>query len=640
MKLLNFLSITLLFFAFKAHATNSITWQKLALEEKIQRRYSNILSSHLKDNQYLVEIEANISDPGGPNFDPTGHKSGDRVSDIDLANSRGDYIAFSKMGLEVPVLEKFLDKDRTHLMNLYRYNEAFDLFKNITAVKVNIFLSDKLPEELVDIIKGIVQNSKISLEGVKPTFNFNSIKMEWVDPNIEKNLLAEKKEIPKEEVEPKIWKKDWLEWASRWGNAVGLILGAIILGIITFMMFRQWRNFMENYVKQAKDENKQESLDNNTEESTGQAVDESVEDQSQEDQVASIEGFDRFQQCLEQQPQEAVNMVRRWINEPEEKYKLILQGISQQATAEQMDRIMLNLSEFQRDQWREFIGKHLDSKDLSEANKLLFYEVIKAFLVPTKIKDSDLLNLIMDLNTTSAVDFLNSYPEQIGIMMNILSPTVINNILSKVNDATVDRWLQEGALFKTQHLEAQLPKLKDALFKFKESHTESPFIQRIISMLSNVEANRETALYRALAKATNSEVVFETAKKNFPSELVIQLPPTLLKEVIQSYPMSKRVEIIASRFEEEQSTLINALADEGTPARDLIDMELENISKDKSLRSSIESRRDHIWEEFISSVRVVINKDPSYNKYKESLIKDWSKSLVKELHSIAGQKVA
>lgn len=621
---------------------DSITWQKLALEEKLQRRYSSILSTQLKDNQYLVEIETSITDPGGPNFDPSGHRSGSRVSDIDISQSRGDYIAFSKMGLEVPVLEKFLDEDRTKLMNLYRYNEAFDLFKNITGVKVNIFLSDKLPEELIEIVKGIVQSSKINIEGVKPTFNFSTLKMEWVDPSIAEKELAQKDEPkveqPKEEVEPKIWAKDWLEWASRWGNAFGMILGAIIVGLIAVRLFRQWSSFMEKHSAKSQLENKNENIDEATAESSGESQEQNSK--LQEDEVASIQGFERFQQCLGQQPSEAINMLRNWINESEEKHKLILQGVSQQATSEQMEVLMSGLSEFQRDQWRELIGKHLESKDLAEANKLLFYEVIKAFLVPTKIKDGELLNLIMELNSSSTIEFLNAHPGQIGILMNILSPGVINGILAKVNDATADRWLLEGAKFQATSLESGIPALKAALQSFKEANAPSPFVQRIVSMISTADASREATLYRALAKASTTDMVIETAKKNFPGELVMRLPGTLLKEVIQSFPMAKRVEIILSRPTEDQNALISYIAEKGTPARDLIDMEIENIEKNNTLKASIESRKNHIWTDFVVTLRTTLSKNPSYDSFKEELIKEWSKKLGKELHAIKGDKVA
>lgn len=173
----NFVIISILLASPLASASNSLTWQKLALEEKVQRKYNSALSTVLKDNQYLVEVEVDVNDPGGPNFGDDA-KSGVRVSDISLSESRGDYIAFSKVGLEVPVVDKFFDEDRTKLMNLYRFNEAYDLFKNITTLNVTVYFSDKVQAPLLEIAKKLLSSSKLSVAGVKPSIKFETIAME------------------------------------------------------------------------------------------------------------------------------------------------------------------------------------------------------------------------------------------------------------------------------------------------------------------------------------------------------------------------------------------------------------------------------------------------------------------------------
>ena len=218
--LLNFLALIYASATFSYSGT-SLTWQKIALEEKVQRKFQTVLSSLLKDNQYQIEVMAEVSDPSAPNFGDDGKKGGTRVSDIKLSESQGDYIAFSKMGLEVPVLDKYFDEDRTKLMNLYRFNEAYDLFKNLSSINVTVIFSDKLPEELVAIATKLVQSSKLSVSGIKPAVKFETLPMEWSEPKVAKKETPTKK--PQEE--PKIWTKDWYEWASRWGNAFGLIFG-------------------------------------------------------------------------------------------------------------------------------------------------------------------------------------------------------------------------------------------------------------------------------------------------------------------------------------------------------------------------------------------------------------------------------
>lgn len=624
-----------------AQGITSLNWQKLALEEKIQRKFNTTLATVLKDNQYMVEIEAEISEPPAPNFGDNGHKSGPRVSDVSLADSRGDYIAFSKMGLEVPVVEKFLDEDRTKLMNLYRFNETYDLFKSITSIKVTVFLSDKLPEDLLQITKTLVQSSKINLSGIKPSIKFESIPMEWIDPATLEKPEEKKKpeEIKPVQEEPKIWAKDWLEWASRWGNAVGLIVGALIIGLIALSLFKQWKAFMEAYAAKLAQKNEDEEKKEDEEAKLETQV-ANAEVPTEEELVAISQGFERFQQCLEQHPEEAVNMIRSWLNEGEEKDLLALRGIAQQSNSEQMEKLMNGLSDSQRDKWKGLLGVHMNSAELGEANKHIFYEVIKAFLVPSRIKDGELLNLIMELNPTSTREFFNAHKNQIGILLNILSPGVIGKVLGMVEDSIATQWLIAGSEFQMKNLDAKLPELKQTLLAFKESHAPSPFAMRIMSMIPTAAPSKEGTLFKALAKSGSMDMVIETARKSFPSELILDLPAPLLKEVIQSYPMFKRVELFLSRSEDIRATLLDIFAEAGSPARDMVDMEIENIARDPSGLAALQSRSEDIWHEFVKVSRTTLIKNASYKSFAEQLLNEWSRKISSNLQAIKGGKAA
>lgn len=619
-------------------AGNSLTWQKLALEEKVQFKYNSTISALLKDNQYMVDVEVEVSEPAAPNFGNNGHKGGPRVSDLSMAEARGDYIAFSKMGLEVPVVEKFLDEDRTKLMNLYRFNETYDVFKSINSLNITVYLSDKITSDLAEIVKKVVGNTRISVSGIKPKIKFESITMEWVDPALKKIADDKKPEKKPEEQEPKIWAKDWYEWASRWGNAVGLILGALIISLIALSLFKQWKAFMEKFAAQAnqpKPEEKKEEDEKEEELATAQATNIPKE----EEEMAASHDFERFQQCLEQHSDEAVNMVRNWLNEDEEASLLALRGVAQQVNAADMEKLMAGLSSEQRDKWKNLIH-HLEPKDLVTANKHIFQEVIRYFLVPTKIKDGELLNLIMELNSKATFEFINANKIHTGAMMNLLNPVIVGKILAEVDDDTADKWLALGAQFDIKKMDEVLPTLKEALRAHKEANGPAPFAQRIMTMIPTSSPKREGVLFRALAKAGNAGMVTEIAKRHFPSELILELPVPFLKEVLQSYPISKRVEFLQSRPEDVRANLIDILAETGTPARDMLDMELENISNDASKVQAISDRSEDIWYDFVKLSRMSLSKNSSYATILNQLIQEWSSQLQGKLQSIKGGKAA
>jgi hypothetical protein len=629
-----------------AYTGNSLTWQKLALEEKVQRKFNATLGSVLKDNQYIVEVEVEAADPDGPNFGANDKKTGPRVSDLTMGESRGDYIAFSKVGLEVPVLDKFLDEDRTKLMNLYRFNESYDLFKNISGLAVTIYLSDKLPADLIEIAKKLVASTKLAVSGVKPQIKYQSIAMEWVDPEQLKKQAddararrqAEIEQQKKEKEGPKIWGKDWLEWASRWGNAFGLVLAASIIAYIALSLFREWKAFMEKYA--AMQAAKAEPQKDNGKDDAGNDGSPLAAAGKQEDDMAISHGFERFKQCLEQHPDDAVTIVRTWLNEGDDRALLALRSVAQQAAPEDLEKLMAGLSEAQRDKWKGLLGKHLEVPELNAANKHIFQEVVKSFLVPSRIRDGELLNLIMELSPRATGEFLAKNPTQVGILMNILSPSVVGKILGEVDDQTADKWLVEGSQFDLVAMGSHVPPLKEALKAFKLASAPAPFAQRLMTMIPLATPAREGNLYRALARSGNPAMVLEVASKTFPSELVLELPRTFLKEVLQSYPVSKRVEILHSRPEDVRDTLLDVLAEAGTPARDLLDMELENIGRDPGRGATIEARAEEIWQDFVQNSRTVLSKNGSYAAIADQLIKEWASKLGPGLQAIRGGRAA
>jgi len=640
MRLLILLSSILVFNV--AVAADSLSWQKISLEEKIQRKYNGILASVLNDKQFLVDVEVSVNDPGQPNFDNNNKEGGVRVSDLTMPESSGDYIAFSKMGLEVPVLDKIFDDSKTNLMNLYRYNESYDLFKNLDSIKVNIYLSDKIPEKIREIAENLVRTTRFAVADMRPSFSFQSMEMEWVPEPEEKITEPEAAPLAPEEVEPKIWAKDWYEWASRWGNAVGLIIFSLIMAAVAILLFKQWKAFMENYAKmmsphaRKEDEDKDDKENKNENESllNNQALD------AQEDDLAIQQGYERFQQCLQQHPDEAITIIRTWLIENSEETVLALRGLAQQATPEEMNQLLNGLTEEQRNKWKSLLTVHLEIPEIKQANKIIFQEVVKSLLVPSKIKDGELLNLVMELDPRAICQFFDQHHAQVGILLNLLGPSIISKTLSYAEDKKVEVWLSEGAKFDDSRLESSLPALKSALQSFKKENSPSPFLPRLLAMLQNATPANEESIFKAIANASGKNHLIDAATNLFPSDLILNLSDSIIKEVILSLPMAKRVELIYSRDPDLRDRFLDIFAEEGTPARDLIDMEIQSIDADMGRQDSILSRQDEIWFDFVKLVRTTINKNYAYKKIAGDIIEKWAAQVTKGFKSIPGGKAA
>lgn len=634
-----FTTLLLLLSIQASYARDSLSWQKISFEEKIQRKYNSIISTVLKDNQYLVDAEVSIIDPGQPNFD-NNQGQGIKVSDITMPESSGDYIAFSKMGLEVPILDKIFNENKDSLQNLHKFNEANDLFKNLDTIKVTVYFSSKVPEKMQEIVQNLVRTTKFNVADIKPNFSFQTMEMEWT-PEPEAKVTEEPAPAIPEEKEPKIWAKDWYEWASRWGNAVGLVLFSLIMGAIAIMLFKQWKAFMENYAKmmapQAKDEQeKEDEAKKKEEELLLNSQDQDIE----EDELTTQQGYERFQQCLQQHPEEAVTLVHTWLIESSEETTLALRGLAQIATPEEMNQLLNGLSEEQRSKWKSLLTVHLESNELKSANKIIFREVVKSLLVPSKIKDGQLLNLVMELDPRNITEFFDAYPEQTGILLNLLGPSIISKVLSLADDRKVEIWLNQAARFDDRSIATETAALKDALTAFKKEHSPSPFLPRLMAMLQNATPTTEESIFKAIASASGKHYLIDAANTLFPSELVLKLPDSFLKDILFTLPMNKRIEFLYSREPALKEKLVDLCAEAGTPARDLLDMEMQSLDSDVSRQDSILSRKDEIWSDFVKLVRTSITKNASYKKMASDIIEKWAAQGAKGLKAIQGGKAA
>ena len=120
----------------------------------------------------------------------------------------------------------------------------------------------------------------------------------------------------------------------------------------------------------------------------------------------------------------------------------------------------------------------------------------------------------------------------------------------------------------------------------------------------------------------------------------MRLPPTFIKEVLQSYPMEKRIQLIASRPEQEANKLLNSFAEKETTAREMLDMELETFKSDVTKLGAARSGQEDIWKEFVTFCRHALDKQPQYRSEAHKLLKEWANGLDKGLSAVAQEDVA
>ena len=135
-----------------AGVVKSIEWQKVELQEKVARKVDLAVSSILDRKDFLVEVDISVLTPPTPNFDKR-KTGGPRESDAEFEESSRDYIVFSELGLEAPVLGKAENEKQQYLKDLWKFNKSNDIFSNLDSATIFLYIDKKINQETVDSVK-------------------------------------------------------------------------------------------------------------------------------------------------------------------------------------------------------------------------------------------------------------------------------------------------------------------------------------------------------------------------------------------------------------------------------------------------------------------------------------------------------
>lgn len=599
-------TILCLFFTFSAFAQTPLEWQKISLEEKLVNKVRGPLSKVLKENQYVIEAEVLINDPGLPNFsDMT--KTGLKVSDIPFDESRGDYIAFSKIGLEVPVIEKHFEDNQQKLKELHRFNETYNIFKNIEQINVKVFFSDKLSQELLTKAEAAVRGLNLSMGEVIPQLTFDQIDIE------ETPIVAEAE--PEAPVEEGLTLKDILNFLSDFGNAFGLIMATLLFGFIAYKLLKLWEEIMQrlNPHRNGEDEN----IKNEKEED--------IEDEkiSEESLQQSLENFERFKTFLKNNQNSAVLLLKKWIRSMDESSILSLRAIAQQLSDEELIQIFGNLDSEMRNSWKMILDQFLNEKELHIANKVISEEVIRTLIEPTLIKDDELIDLVLGLSLEGAVDFVNIYKEEAPLLMNLLTPEFSGKVLDQVDDELATELIQSSINFDFSSVTDNFLSFKQTLLELKENYKKKPFGDKLLQMLPNYNPLKEKVLYEFLVKNNMKKEILRLATENIPSELILKLPTAALKNLMSKYSKIERAVFLLSLDEIEREKYLDSFAEKGSSLRDMINFDFEEVQANSALMTKIENDAEDIYCDFVNYVRTSLRQDQEFKMDVDMIVKSW-----------------
>ena len=340
--------------------------------------------------------------------------------------------------------------------------------------------------------------------------------------------------------------------------------------------------------------------------------------------------FDRFTQLIHKNEIDAILLLKKWINELSLESVMALKAVSQQLDEDLLYKVFLKLNEEEREAWKTNVDGFLKGEDLVKANKFISEEVVRDSIAPQGVSDIELIDLLLSLDLEVAVNFVKSHSNEAPVLLNLLRPKVAGKILDKLDMEESKELITKSLVFDFDTVKDNFKSFKDTLKDFVVKSKRKPFNTKILQMLPNFNPNKEKMLYKVLAQENLQTDMKRAAADNFPSELVTKLPTAFLKSILQKYDQTIKVQLLASLDDDTKQLLLSTFAEEGSAAREMIDLEFENLENDAVAQARIKGQKDQLWKDFVTFVRSEIKEDEKWGSDIHMIVTEWVTNLCEE----------
>lgn len=650
----------------------SMEWQKQELSEKISSKIERALKPVIGLENFYTDVEIVTSEYEKPQFNKTdeelaleeaqqqkaeteeGKEANDEEEEtknedpsksgkitfesVDPNEMPKDYIVFTKLGMEAPLIDDFNDfqpdgkivlsmnnrsqedlakeKERSKaarkktedlrkkldalkskpkpsvIEQIWKYNESINIFRNIESIKITVSINEDIDSDVKKTVNDILSKLNFNVGDIKP-----KLEIKFLEFGVLKDAEPE----------------GFFKILSRYATAFGLIVCALLFCGLAWVLFKRFEELKKSETSAMAaamgggapaDEKEDDDKDDEHDGSSTISMD------SQGNPIYN--GIERFKTFLETNEATATLLIKRWISVSGKKQNAALKAIVQQLENRQLSSIFSKIDEDSREVWKEKLESPLTNEEVEIANKFISNQIVEEIIVPDKISDPDVADLLMKIEPAKAAEFIKEKPVLGQFLLNILNTNFIANVFEYFNDEELSSIVKGSLSLKDIKItDEQLVEMKTALEKFKQTKDKLPFVKKLLELIPIATPKREKILFHSLAGVGDEKILRKVADDYFPAELLTKLPVNFVKTSIQGYPLNKRVELLYSLSEEDKGWMLEVIAPPGSKAGDMLELEFEKCDQDISFQRKIKEEGQKIHKEYIDYLRKQLTKDKS-----------------------------
>lgn len=601
----------------------NIDWQKKYLESDIKSKIESKLDKVLSEKIYTVDVEIKTTIPKKPSFKQTPSQPPEAIKYTNSAKSNpGDYIVFSKFGLESPIAANMEKKDspqNSEYEFMWKFQESQSIYNNLESIVITVGLPENLEQAQRDYIEEIVKTTPFNLKDFQVQINFKYLNLTPVE-------LFKPEEKPP--VDDGLVNKQTMDLLEKIATPVGLLLSSLVISLCAFILFKKYsalRNDILTRKIQLEGNQKSESKEDKKEESQAGAGGGGMGAPGEGEDLSKISGIDRFKYNLVHSFDVIILMVKSWLKNLSDNEQKALVLLLDRLEGDELNKMFDKLSMSERNEWKMLIEKvPYSSINREKIDKFIGNEVINNFIVPDVVTDVELKNKLMSLNEDSALSLINENPDLAPVLLSVSPIYLINKIISSLTKDVKNLYLSQASKLDLNKSKEFLSVLNQALTKYCDDVVVSPFLEKIIKLIPTANYKDEESLYDILIDNNLHKKISSLAISNFPSFLIGGLDDKTLNKVFMSFSMSERAEVIES-FDDPnlKKSFINSFAKEGSTALQMYNLEIERFQVDENAKLQLLEKKDESLSKLYKMVKDIVKKDEDVQREAKNIISNW-----------------
>lgn len=625
----------------KLEFNSPIQWQQLRLQQNIEEKISRSFAPVLSDKDYIIEvkidIDPNYTAPTSPKKITKG-KQGKKIkySSDEQAVNEGDYVVFSKFGLEAPAIgdeEIYTETSEAETTQkaIIEVSNHFNIFNYLRGIEITLTFDSNLPQTTKDVLKNIVSGLRFNYNSVIPQINIRYLEL--------KPIIKQPPPVAKpKETEPK--KPQFLDFL-KFNNidiALSLVLATLIIAVVLLYLNKSKKSKATESAAASPSDLPQGALSNsnaqalesaksnpspqgkgtsgkddkgkmNTSGGMGQGMSSTEDEEMRREEIKkkTEESLERFRKALNNHFDQTIITLKKIIKSNKEADGYALKTLTDTLTDQELAKIFQFLSLEERNTWKTFLDHELDVEHAVKALNYISARLMEAMMLPMVINDIEIFDFLIGVPPKDAAAICQEDIELATILTNMVSTEITSEMFKLIPEPTLSTIIQKSLQFSPEDLVTKMPLLKEKISQLKKKNEKPPFVAKVIEMLPNAQQEIEAKLYETLLSYYPNEEIHKIAYQNYPKSLIQQLPEKVFQFVLTKMPRENQIKYFVTLDNDQRKIRLDWVAPSGSKAREMLDIEIDTITNDPNVYAKF--KKDNAKEaqlEFIKMSRAAI----------------------------------